>query len=229
MLGMNKYLKADVLTSRQPVKSFKDYTIPDHSYCVKRIGKNWIAKLWGLLAPLLALRFIMRYKQIIITSPPETLILWAYLLQLAGKDVILDMRDSYYRKEMKLKFLIPVYACLYKKVRHKVVAFQFISSRATVIYSGHDSLIRKTDSPAYYYTPSKRLSFLVYNDLLTKGRIPTMMNKPEGYCSSAIHNIKHLGYEIDNQMFHPEAYTCKPITHEQAARQYLELMKNKLT
>jgi hypothetical protein len=96
-----------------------------------------------------------------------------------------------------------------------------------VIYSGHDSLIRKTDNPPYYYTPSKRLSFLVYNDLLTKGRIPTMMNKPEGYCSSAIHNIKHLGYEIDNQSFHPEAYTCKPITHEQAARQYLELMKNK--
>lgn len=220
-LGFDKYIEFDVLTSKCPVESFVDYTIPKpKNRVIKKIGRNWRAKIWGLIAPLFGL--FKKYDWVIFSSPPEPLIIWAWIYQLLGKRVLLDMRDMYQREALRGKFMIPIYRFCYKRVKNVIVAFQFSDPTKQVVYHGYDDIRKNRDALKEPIYIKGRFDYATYNTLLGVGVLPDLSDKPEGYACSSIHNIKHLGYEPNSDRLHPEVYQCKP----QSWREGAKILKN---
>jgi len=79
-LNLARHIDFDVLTSKKPRKEFYDETIPRRGRRVFRYGSRLPAVLSGLYLSFRTL--FKRYDTYIITSPPESLIIGAFILQL---------------------------------------------------------------------------------------------------------------------------------------------------
>ena len=204
-------IDCDVLTTEKPVNSKFDHTIPNPNKNTIRLGKNIPAFIWGFIASVAML--FKKYDTYIITSPPESLLLGAWLLQLLGKTVIVDMRDSIDRKSQPMKCLIPLYKFLYSKINNIVVCWKFLDETKPCVYHGYE--VDKSNFPfAGYYTD--RVSHGVFIYRLKQGLIPDQSKKPKGYATSSLHSFVRLGYPINNK-FHEEMKSVIPKSYEERA------------
>ena len=137
--NFGKFINFDVLTSRRPVNSFHDETINDN-HKVKRFGKVK-AVVWGFLAIFKA----GKYDLYIVTSPPESLLFCAWILQLMGKKVLVDMRDPIYRIRQPLKFMVPVYRFFYNRINNVIVSWKIIDKSKPCIYHGYEDILDEID------------------------------------------------------------------------------------
>ena len=213
-LNFGKYIKFDVLTSKKPVNSFIDKTIENTAENVYRFGKCK-AVIWGFLACL----FVKKYDYYIITSPPETLLFCAWILQLRGKKVLVDMRDEIDRNHQQIKALIPFYRFLYRKIKNIIVSWQFIDESKTCVYHGYE-LDEKVKFKGYYVNRVNHRNFI---ELLKLGYMPDQSNKPDGYVISSFHTFKKLGFQI-NFNYHKELDNIVPESIETQANKILSLI-----
>lgn len=220
-LHFGKYLDFDVLTSNKPRNSMLDFTLPDPQKKVCRFGNNLPAVVWGFVAPFVALT--KKYDVYIVTCPPESLLIGAYVLQLFGKKVLVDMRDSIKRERQPIKWLVPVYQFFYNKIKHAVVCWKFISPDKPVVYHGHESVPKVKYVGSY----NERVNYASFIQLLKSGLIPDQHNKPNGYASQTIHTLLYLGFPI-SQNAHPEAYTIVPRDYKYRSAE-MKAIINKLT
>ena len=223
-LQMSKYIDFDVLTSRKPIGAFYDETLPPSNSMVFRYGYNLYAVCSGLYLSFRAL--FRKYDLFIFTSPPESFIVGAYILQRLGRRVILDMRDTTDRPFQKLKILIPIYKFFYKRVKEKTVSFQFFDETAKVVRSGYNSELKKLPYNWYYNTKLKRIKYKWYNIFLSNGAIPPFREKSRNYSSSSFINLLHLGFKGLPRFYHDEVHEQPIISWEESARQMKEIIKN---
>lgn len=216
-------MNIDVMTSSYPVKSFIDQSLPKIECKVMRYGKKKMpAVLWGLIYPFRIL--FSKYNNIIITAPPESLIIWAYIFQLFGKNVVLDLRDSIDRKHMHLKILKPLYKFFYIRIKNVVVCMRFLDESKPVVYHGYED-ITKPKIHKMCFKDYHRMTFYKYHKLLSEGYYPDLSSKPNGYSSSCIHTLKHLGLPINNKYLNKEVFELIPISWEESANQMEVILK----
>jgi hypothetical protein len=201
-VGLGRYLDIDVLTTTKPIFGEVDCTMPFTEKKVYRLGWMVPAVIWGglILFPLL----FMKYDCYIITSPPESLLFTAWVLQKFGKKVIVDVRDKINRKTQFYKKLIPVYNWFYARCRNIIVSARVVDPKKPVVYHGYDNVSRSDrslDPPVYY---QGRVNYATYNLLLSYGFVRDFSGKPEDYGASSFHTVKHLGYEANQRLAEDE-------------------------
>jgi len=218
-LNFSRYLDFDVLTTRQPIQSFIDSSLPDPGKKTFRFGRRLPAIIWGFLASLLV-QFKSGYDVYIFTSPPAMLLLGAYLLQLRGKKVLVDMRDSIDNWCQRSRLLIPFYGFLYRRIKNVTVSWQFIDASRPVIYQGYEEVQQQNGFKGYYRGKVDHASYL---KLLAAGFIPDQSGKPEGYGTSSWWTFKKLGFPV-NLRLHPEAYGTAPQSIESQAERLKKII-----
>ena len=201
-VNFGKYISFDVLTIKNPMRCFVDNTIPNPDKKVIRFGHKIPAVVWGMLAWIRVL-FMQKYDLYIITSPPESLLCSAWIMQLFGKKVLVDMRDAIDRKKQYFRKLIVVYKWFYNRIKNVVVSWQFIDKTKDVVYHGYEEVEKKPNAPDKPFFYKGRVLHGTYLRLLSEGNIPDQSGKPEGYATSSLHTILQLGY-LPNQKFHKE-------------------------
>ncbi|MFO8054733.1 MAG: hypothetical protein R6U19_06165 [Bacteroidales bacterium] len=218
-LQFSKYMDFDVLTTKVPIQSQLDETLPKTNKHIIRFGKNFPAIVWGFLALFKVL--FLKYDRYIVTCPPESLLIGAFLLQLFGKNVIVDMRDKIKREEQPVKILIPVYNFFYRRIKKIIVAWKFIDNSKPVVYHGYE--LQKANKFIGYY--KDRVDYGKYIKRMKKGLIPDQSNKPRGYAASSLHSFIHLNFPINND-FHEEVYTVKPQSYKKRAMEMNVMIDN---
>lgn len=185
--NFSKYLEFDVLTVKK-TKGMLDLSLEERGNNITRIGNfSKIASLNGLL-----LSFVVLFKKAdvyIFTTPSETLLVGAYILQCLGKKVVVDLRDKIDRAHQPVKVLIPLYIFLYKRIKNIIVTWKLIDPSKTVIHHGHDNL--KLRDSKKKTMPDGRYTHKEYNELLEKGYVPNY-NRIKEYVTSSYINIMHL-------------------------------------
>lgn len=223
--NFSKHIDFDVLTCRRPLRSFRDYSMsatmkPSSLYGnVRKFGACLPAIVWGFIAPFVAM--FKRYDTYIFTSPPESMLIGAYLLQLFGKNVVVDMRDAISREKQYFKFMIPVYSFFYNRIDNVIVAYWFISPGKKVVYSGYEDVAKVKYKGCY----SERVSRGWYLYKLSLGYMPDQSRKPIGYGSGSAQTFRHLEFPLGDN-FHPEVYAHNLISVKESAlrlRDYLLL------
>ena len=189
-LKFGEYMDFNVLTSKVPGRGFYDSTIPHTDKYTIRFGRRLPAFVWGIMA---IFRTPLNYKTYIISSPPESLLLLAFLLQLIGKNVVVDVRDSIGRKKQSLKIFTPIYRMLYSKIKKVGVAWKLIDKSKEVIYHGYENV----GNPKFNCYFSDKINYKDYYMLLAKGMVPNFSDKQSGYVSSSYHTIKRAGLPIN--------------------------------
>jgi len=222
-LGFGRYINFDVLTCTIPSMGYKDLTIDKPTNKAYRIGWKIPAVVWGLFAPFLAL--FSQYNLYIITVPPESLLFGAYILQLFGKKVLIDMRDPIDRKEQRLKFLIPIYKFFYKRITNVMVCWKFIDPSKPVVYHGYDEIERNPFAlpESIYYTG--RVDRKSYLKLLSYGIMQDYSHRPAPCFPSSSHTIKRLGFKINNKP-NKELDELIPISNKEASINILKIIQN---
>ena len=201
----------DVMTTSVPINSTVDHTLPNPNKKTIRFGTKLPAALWGIIA---SIRLIFTdYTRYIITSPPETLLIGAYVLQLLGRNVFVDMRDPIDRDRQQLKIMVPIYRFCYNRLKKVVVSWKTIDESKTCVYHGYE--VEKGSSFKGEY--EDRVCHCEYIDRLKKGYIPKQ-DVHDGYYSSSAHSLIHLGYPTSKNM-HAEMYTITPKSYKERAKE----------
>lgn len=215
-----KYIDMDILTSKKPKGAFYDPTIEKRGQKIYRTG-SFFATLWGLyiIGPLLF--HIRKYKILIFTSPPETLIILAWLCQVLGKVVLLDMRDGINNPiKPQLKLARPVFRFFYKRIKHKTVCWNFLrEGDEKVIRHGYYEELVKYDGELWSagLTPKKPFKHWLHD--IQSGSLNNYYKKPKGYGSSSFVNYLYLGFKDLPIHFHGEVHCQIPYSwREQATK-----------
>jgi hypothetical protein len=224
-LQLSKYIDFDVLTSRKPRGGIYDETLPASNATVFHYGYNLYAILSGLW---LTFRAIFRkYDLYIFSSPPESFIIGAYILQRLGRRVILDMRDTIDRPFQKLKVMIPIYRFFYKRIKEKTVSFQFFDETAKVVRSGYTDILllyKSYKKEWKFHKPTERLKYQYYRWNLANGLIQPFREKSRNYSSSSFINLLHLGFKGLPRFYHPEVHDQPVINWKESASQMKEII-----
>lgn len=217
-IKFGQFMDFTVLTSKKPKRGFYDETLPKVNKYVRAFGKNIPAFLWGILA---IFKVPLNYKNYIITAPPESLFLLAYILQLLGKNVIVDVRDKIDREEQKFKILVPFYQFIYSKLKNVVVAWNIIDSTKKIIYHGYDD-IGKVKFKGYY---DYNLNHADYLKKLKNGYVKSYKGRVKKYALSSYHSIKRAGLPIDNISAIDENEKYGTQSWEEGAEEFNNLLK----
>lgn len=218
-LNFAQYIDFDVLTTKEPIQSFRDETIKDPHCFTFRFGRKLPAIVWGFLSS-----FVMQFKRYdvyIVTSPPAMLLLGAWILQLRGKKVLVDMRDSVDNWCQRSRWLIPFYSWLYRRMKNVMVSWQFLDPSKPVVYHGYEDIGEHLEFEGYYRGKVDHESYI---KLLRAGFIPDQSGKPHGYGTSSWWTFKKFGFPI-NINLHQEAYEVEPMTIESQADKIRNIME----
>jgi len=208
-LHIGRYLDFDVLTSWKPRKGFWDLSLPFSLHEVKRFGNRLPAVLWGFLAifhiP------IRKYDTYVFTSPPESLIISAWILEkIFRKKVLVDMRDSIDRKNQKLPLFNWVYKFFYRWMNNVVVCWQFLDEDKFAIHHGYDEIDCAVSEPTYQNSDEwgdyMRYDYQTYLNRLSLGILPDYKSKNvdwKKYAASSYPTIRKMGFTANVEM-HPE-------------------------
>lgn len=199
-LRFGEYMEFDVLTSHKPYRGFKDYTIPFTDKKVTRFGWNIPAILWGFF--ILPILLFKKYKTYIITSPPESLLFTAWVLQSLGRNVIVDMRDAIDRPTQSRRYLINFYSFFYRKLKNVIVCWKLIDETKPIAYHGYEDINSVYKFQGFY--TNTRLTYAEYIDRLKHGKVQDFRGRPKGYAFSSCHTIKKLGYPVNVELANEE-------------------------
>ncbi|MFX0181966.1 MAG: hypothetical protein ACFE95_02690 [Candidatus Hodarchaeota archaeon] len=226
---MSKYINFNVLTSKRPNKGFYDETLPEN-YCkrVYRYGSSLPAVLSGVYLSIRSL--FIRANKYIYTSPPESLFIGAYINRLLGRQVYIDSRDIIDRETQRIKWLVPIYKWLYKRIKNVVVCHKFVDESKLVIHSGYEDvkLNKAVRSPKYF---TGFVNHEKYLKLLSNGYIEDYEKKYQKELykngnrqrrmdgSLSMITARHLGLKLNEDWFHPDCFNFEPQSWEEVAKQ----------
>ena len=219
-LSFAEHIPMDVLTSKKPKRGFYDETVFKSGEKIMRIGSNYPAVISGCVLSIVSI--FLKYDCYIYTSPPESLMIGAWINQLLGRKVVVDMRDSIDREALGFKPFKRLYWWLFWKIKNKIAPWKFVCYNA--IENGYDKIKRNFNAlktAEYYKGKVDRRSYML---LLSYGFVQDYSGKPEGYGASSLATIKHLGYEV-NQKLHSECEDFIPNSWKVQAnkmRKYLD-------
>ena len=226
---IGEHLDFDVLTSKKPRGAMYDETMPGWNKRVFRYGSNLPAVLGGLYLSVVALFHRNNYDRIIFTSPPESILIGAWLLQKVHKGVYVDMRDEIGRttNTNKWRILSPVWRWFYKRLKNRVAVNEVITEYDQIIRHGYMDL----DVPEFWQTnwcfceQYLRHSYWNMRNWLQRGIIPNYTYRPKDRTPSTFYTLrkyfKNLPKHFDDQrMYDWPLYSYKEIA--QQWQEYLE-------
>ena len=198
-IQLGRYLDFDVLTCKQPRKGFIDETLPvPRDRMVFQHFSNLPAVLFGLSITLLAI--FRRYDLYIITIPPFTLSICAWILQTMGRKVILDIRDNQANKNNHWRAVTWLCQRFQSMIRHRTASFQFLDPGAVRVLSGYSpELERKVKDPMdwewHEFYSQCRLSYKGYLFWTSHGVIQNYRKRMKnGYAASSFVDLLYLGF-----------------------------------
>jgi len=221
-LHLSEYLELDVLTSKK-TQGFEDETLP-HGRCNRlwRYGSNLPAVLSGVLLSIVSV--FIRSDKYVYTIPAESLLLGAYINQLLGRQVYVDVRDKIDRHTQPHKWLVPVYRWLYKRIKNVCVCMQFFDIEKPVIRHGYD--IEEKISDYFDNIKDKYYDYATYCNLLRQGMGRDYSDtKFKDYNSLSLVTLRHLKNPIlGKENLHPECFEFTPQHWSIIARQMNEFL-----
>ncbi len=221
-LHLSKYIDFSVLTSKKP-QGFYDETMPKGRYNrIYRYGRGLPAVLSGLYLSVVSV--FIRADKYVYTCPPESLLFGAYVNQLLGRRVYVDMRDKIDRHTQPNKWLVPIYQWLYKKMKNVCVCMQFFDWTKPVIRHGYD--VDKKISDYFDNIVDKYYDYNTYCNLLRQGMGRDYSDiKFKNYSSSSIVTIRHLNNPIySGHNLHSECFEFEPESWTEIAEQMNEFL-----
>ena len=229
-LQMGRYLDFDVLTSRKPRKGFYDETLPfGHFRRVYRHGSGLPAVLSGLYLALRAI-FFRSYDVYIFTVPPFTLAFGAYILQLLGRRVVIDIRDNGDNKNNHWKLITKICQYFQERVKHRTTVMQFMDEGATRILSGYNeelnTIYRVKPDKWRFIDKKSRSYYWFYNRNIRHGQIPDYRKRINGvYNCSSYQNLLYLGFKgLPTDCIHPECVRQPVQSWKESAKQMKEYL-----
>lgn len=229
-LRFSRHINIDtVITADRPVGSFVDQTLPAPGIFdppIRRFGV--CAALWGLLIIPAAIRHTRRGERVIITCPPESLLVTALILQFLRRRVYVDMRDAIDRRRQPCKFLIPVYRFFYRRIARVCVCMQFIDPSKKCIYHGYDDLGREpaADCGAVIrggFGPFGRMQYVDFLDCLREG-FKIDYQYARGYGSRSVITALRYGLALNADKLHDEYKSLVPRSWAHQAEEMSEWM-----
>ena len=224
-LHLSQHLDFDVLTSKKPNKGYNDETMPQGRVGkLYRHGYNLPAILGGLYLSLVSV--FIRADKYIYTSPPESLLLGAWINQLLGRKVYVDMRDKIDRATQPNKWLVPIYRWLYRRIKNVCVCMEFFDESKPVIRHGYENINKSETIFTKFLDTSYEIGYSFYIYFLScgygrdySGHIYT------NYNSSSVVNLRHLGNPIEGkENLHPECFEFEPEHWSKIAEQMNEFL-----
>jgi len=182
---IGEYMDFDVLTSNKPMGSIYDETMPGKEKRIFYRGfYNVPAVLGGVCLAFFSLFNRKGYDYIIFTSPPDPLIIGAWMMQLFTKNVVLDVRDDFYSSRCKANpfwFLYPIWQFFFKRIKNKVAVNEVIPECGNIIRHGHMDLNLSVDIDHWEFVEYKRYKYAEFKNLLEHGKIPDYRMKNPAY------------------------------------------------
>ena len=214
-----KYIDINILTTKKQ-RGILDETLENRGVKVKRvITFTKIAFFNGLY---LSLRSIFYKSDLyVFTIPSETLLFGAYINQLLGRRVLLDVRDRMDRKTQPVKAFVPIYDWLYRHMKNVVVSWEGIDKTKTFVRHGHDGLKLKIKEKAVM--PKGRYKHKDYLELLQRGYIPPIKETHHPKTQSGYINVKHLWGNITTKV-DEEIYCRQFYSWEEQANKMLKIL-----
>lgn len=225
---MNNY---DILTSRRPRRGHYDTSLIHNSETsrsvlkqpnVYRFGWKLPAILWGFLA---LFHIPKGYDLYVFTSPPESLFFTAWVQQLFGRRVLVDVRDAIDRHKQRHRWLTFFLIFFYRRLKNVVVCWKFLDPSKPVVNPGY--LIFNTAGnirpPQMLY--EGRVNYYSYYELLANGWVRSYKGKPLNYGCSSYPQIKQLGYDVDHWM-RAEVKKVRPKHWGDLAEEMRAIMEN---
>ncbi|MFX0134131.1 MAG: hypothetical protein ACFFDN_10855 [Candidatus Hodarchaeota archaeon] len=210
---------ATVFTSKRPCKGFFDETMPKGrtKFIIRMFQLP--AALWGFAITPIVFAMSFFYDKIIFTITPESLLFPAWILQICGKVVYVDMRDKIDRHTQPHKWLVPIYQRLYKRIKNVCVTMQCFDETKPVIRQGYDVSNK-------FYVPwqelilnyNNRISYSKYCQLLIDGHGRDFGEGFDHYTSSSVVTLRHLGNPIKGNL-HPELFEFEPQSWEEISKE----------
>ena len=228
-LQMGRYIDFDVLTSKKPREGFKDETLPFYDRRVFRFGYSLPAVVSGLYLAIRAI-FIRGYGVYIFTVPPFTMAIGAYILQLLGRRVVIDIRDNGDNKNNHWKLVTKICQYFQNKIKHRTTCMQFMDEQATRILSGYNPELEEGyGNPFYWFEHIKlkdRNSYEDYNLSLELGQVPDYRKRINGvYNCSSYQNMLYLGFKgLPTDCIHPECVRQPVQSWKESAKQMKEYL-----
>ena len=220
-LHLSKYIDFDVLTSKRPGKGFYDDTMFETNTKIYRYGNRLPAFLSGLYLSIIS--WFIRADKYVYTSPPETLLVGAWVNQMLGREVYVDIRDKIDRGHQRHKWLIPIYQWLYKRIKNVCVCMQFFDKNKPVIRHGYDDIEKCNDNfpSRIMLNGSEKLTYAMYCVMIQKdaGRDYSGRDYKDDNSLSLV-TLRHLGNPIlGKENLHPECFEFEPESWEKIAEQ----------
>jgi len=231
-LHISEYLNIHtVLTAKPSSKAFLDETMPrGKAKIILKLFKI-PAALWGVIITPIVLAMSLFYDKVIFTIPPEMLLLPAWLCELLGKDVYVDVRDKIDRPTQPLKKVVPFYHWLYQNIKNSCVTMHYFDVSKPIIRHGYDDITKlpeeQCDNPAIYdkFYIRKRLSYKKYCEMLARGGVRVYEGNFKHYTSSSVITLRHLDNRIIGKSnLHKELFEFEPESWKQISNQMKEFL-----
>lgn len=210
------YFNFAILTVKYPLGFYDESLVESKNYHPTKRVRGWVpvAIVHGLILSLYSILYAKRFRVIVYTTPPETLLIGAWINQLRGYKVIVDLQDQVDRKLQRWKIFNPIYRFLISRIKNVTAVADFIyDGKKKVIYHSWDGLAKKSNQMKVM-SCDRNLKWIDYIKKLRNGFVPDYFNKPKGYYgygSSSIANIRMMWKEksdVFDELFHPEI-ACK--------------------
>jgi len=221
-----RYMDFDVLTSKKPRGGFHDTTLPQgKDRRIYRHGSGLPAVVSGLYLAIRAI-FIRGYGVYIFTVPPFTMAIGAYILQLLGRRVVIDIRDNGDNKNNHWKLVTKICQYFQSKIKHRTTCMSFMDEGATRILSGYDENLITSYSGNWRFVENRRRLYEFYYLTLKYGEIPDYRKRINGVynCSSFV-NLLYLGFKgLPTDCIHPECLNQPVQSWKESAKQMKEYL-----
>jgi len=217
-LHLSNYLSIhSLITSKKPCKGFIDTTMPRGKIKVIIRLFKLPAILWGIIITPIVLIYSLFFDKIIFTIPPESLLLPAWICQLFGGRVYIDMRDSIDRPTQPNKWFISVYNWLYRRIKNACVTMQCFDPTKPVIRHGYDNIKKSTLKLKNVVIQESSFNYQKYCLCLRNGMGRDYGESFDHYTSSSVITLRHLGNPIKGNL-HPELFEFEPQSWEEISK-----------
>ena len=223
---IGQHLYFDVLTCKKPRGGMRDETMPGISHKTYRYFSNLPAVLFGFFIIPFVLYYRSRYNKIIFTSPPESLLIPAWICQKLGSDVYIDMRDEIGRlnNTNSWKFLSEIWWWFYRRLKNRVAVNEVITERGTIIRHGYMELNRKP-SGSWIFIPFKRYSYSEFKFNLKAGLVPDYRERPKDRTPSTFYTLRKYFKYLPKHFDDARMYSWPLFSYKEIAKQWEELLK----
>lgn len=217
---IGEHLDFDVLTSKKPRGGMYDETMPGESHKTYRYFSNFPAILFGIFILPVVLYYSFRYDKIIFTSPPESLLITAWICKLFGIDIYVDMRDEIGRLNdtNKWKFLSGVWWWFYRRLKNRVAVNEVISEYDIIIRHGYMDL--KARFKSWKFIPFERLDYKTFKDCLELGMIPNYKKRLKDRTPSTFYTLRKYFKNLPKHFDDERMYDWELLSYKEIAKQW---------